>query len=276
MELSNIKTPCFVLEVDKLTQNIRSFKSALNSRFKENVLSYSVKTNSTPVLLDYVKKEGGYAEVVSYHEYKLALALGFKPSRIIYNGPLKDQETFLHALGNGAIVNIDTKRELDWLRLLPPGKVYNVGIRVNLNLSVISPEDCKDNEEYSRFGFSSENNELEETITLVKKLRNVRLTGLHLHRTSKTRSLSVYQNICEYAIKVIKNYDLAIDYIDIGGGYYGDMPGKPTYKDYVDTIADALSNYFDLSKLTLIVEPGNAIIASPFTFYSSVIDTKKF
>lgn len=274
MELTSIKTPCFVLEVDKLIQNLRTFKSALNSRFKENVLSYSVKTNSTPVILDYVKKEGGYAEVVSYHEYKLALTLGFKPSQIVYNGPLKDEKTFIHAITNGAYVNIDTKRELEWLHLLPSGSIYNVGIRVNLNLGEISPDDCKDNEEYSRFGFSPENNELEEAIHLIKELRNLRLTGLHLHRTSKTRSLSVYQNICKYAIKVIKNYALAIDYIDIGGGYYGDMPGKPTYKDYVDIIADALSNYFDLSKLTLIVEPGNAIIASPFTFYSSVIDTK--
>lgn len=274
MKLSSIKTPCFVLEVDKLTRNLRTFKSALNSRFKENVLSYSVKTNSTPILLDYVKKEGGYAEVVSYHEYNLALTLGFEPSQIVYNGPLKDEKTFIHAITNGAYVNIDTKRELEWLRLLPSGKIYNVGIRVNLNLREISPEDCKDNEEYSRFGFSSENNELEEAIHFIEELDNVRLTGLHLHRTSKTRSLSVYQNICKYAIRVIKNYDLVIDYIDIGGGYYGDMPGKPTYKDYVDTIADALSIYFDLSKLTLIVEPGNAIIASPFTFYSSVIDTK--
>ena len=154
MKISSIKTPCFVLEADKLFQNIRAFKYALDSRFENNVLGYSVKTNSTPALLDIVKEEGGYAEVVSYHEYKLALSLGFPPDHIVYNGQLKDQETFLHAINNGAVVNIDTKRELSWIRLLPSDKVYAVGLRVNLNLMEISPEDCKDKEDYSRFGFS--------------------------------------------------------------------------------------------------------------------------
>ena len=260
MDINSIKTPCFVLEADKLLQNIRAFKTALDCRFENNVLGYSVKTNSTPALLNFIKDEYGYAEVVSYHEYKLALSLGFIPSHIVYNGPLKDQETFLHALQNGAIVNIETKRELSWLCLLPSDKFFSVGLRVNLNLKDISPEDCKDKEDYSRFGFSAENNEF---------------SGLHLHRTSKTRSLGVYKNICRYAIKVVRLFNLDLDYIDIGGGYYGDMPGKPTFKEYVNIIADTLSTFFDISKLKIVVEPGNAIIASPFTFYSSVIDTKQ-
>ena len=275
MNPNNIKTPCFVIETEKLLQNVRAFKTALDSRFKHNVLSYSVKTNSTPALLGIIKEEEGFAEVVSYHEYNLAILLGFTPNKIVYNGPLKDQETFLHALEHGAIVNIDTKRELFWLSLLPSDKVFNVGLRVNLNLMEISPEDCKDKEEYSRFGFSTENDEFKEAVNMISKLGNVKLAGLHLHRTSKTRSLDVYQNICRYAIKVVKKYNLNIDYIDIGGGFYGDMPGKPIFKDYVDKIAESLSSYFDIAKLTLIVEPGNAIIASPFTFYSSVIDTKQ-
>lgn len=275
MDINSIKTPCFVLEADKLHQNIQAFKTALDCRFENNVLGYSLKTNSTPALLTFIKEEYGYAEVVSYHEYKLALSLGFNPSHIIYNGPLKDQDTFLHALQNGAIVNIDTKRELSWLCLLPSDKLYSVGLRVNLDLMEISPEDCKDKEDYSRFGFSAENNEFSDAVHFINELGNVKLSGLHLHRTSKTRSLDVYQNICRYAIKVARLNDLGLDYIDIGGGYYGDMPGKPTYKEYVNIIADTLSTFFDISKLKIVVEPGNAIIASPFTFYSSVIDTKQ-
>lgn len=275
MDISNIETPCFVVEEEKLRNNFQSFKHALSDKFVNNILGYSVKTNSTPIVLDIVRQEGGYAEVVSYHEYNLAISLGFTPKRIIYNGPLKNKETFLHAIINGAFVNIDTKREIEWLHLLPQDTIYSVGLRVNLNLIEISPDDCKDSEEYSRFGFSPENNEFEDAIQKINGLGNVRLKGLHLHRTSKTRSLEVYHNICKYAIKIINKYHLSIDYVDIGGGYYGDMPGKPTYKDYVDTIANSLSAYFNLSELTLIVEPGNAIIASPFTFYSSVIDTKQ-
>lgn len=89
MKLDKIKTPCFVLESEKLVSNIRSFKKALDRQFKKNILGYSVKTNSTPVLLDILRNEGCFAEVVSYDEYKLARSKNFKANSIIYNGPLK-------------------------------------------------------------------------------------------------------------------------------------------------------------------------------------------
>ena len=189
-----IKTPCFVLNVDKALCNIIGFKTALINRFKNNILGYSVKTNSFPGWLDIVKDNGGYAEVVSYDEYNLVLKCGFDKSHIIYNGPMKDKASFIDALENGAIVNIETKRELDWLLELDRNKSYKIGIRVNLNISVISPEDCKEEESYSRFGFSYENGELKSAIDHIAGLDHVVLKGLHLHRTSKTRSINTYKN----------------------------------------------------------------------------------
>ena len=274
MTINDIKTPCFVLEQDKLLSNVRSFKAALDSRFPKNQLGYSVKTNSAPVLLSLLKDEGCFAEVVSYNEYNLAKAKGFQASQIVYNGPLKDRETFKDAIVAGAYVNIDTKRELEWLKDLPKDKKYGVGLRLILNLMEISPEDCKDGEMYSRFGFSDENSEFSDALGLIAGLGNVEVVGLHLHRTSKTRSLQVYRNICTYALRVIEKYGIEPQSLDLGGGYYGDMPGKPTYQDYVDVIADTLAQRLDTDLITIILEPGNALIASPFTFYSSVIDTK--
>lgn len=274
MTEKKVDTPCFVLDVDKLRDNIRSFRYAMNSRFRNGIIGYSVKTNSLPALLKYVQEEGCFAEVVSYDEYNLATSLGFNPDHIIYNGPMKDKKTFLHAIMGGAVVNIDTKRELDWLKELPSEGLFSIGLRVNLNLMDISPEDCKEKELYSRFGFSINNNEFEEALRRIRECDNVKLAGLHLHRTSKTRSLQVYTNICLYAIKAIERYDLRVDYLDLGGGFYGDMPGKPTYQDYINTIADVLSEKFDINKIKLIVEPGNAIIASPISYYMSAIDSK--
>ena len=75
----------------------------------------------------------------------------------------------------------------------------------------ISPEDCKDKEDYSRFGFSSVNNEFAEAVNFINELDNVKLAGLHLHRTSKTRSLDVYHNICRYAINVVRQIILLLN-----------------------------------------------------------------
>lgn len=61
----------------------------------------------------------------------------------------------------------------------------------------------------------------------------------------------------------------------LGGGYYGIMDNKPTFNQYFSSIAKKLEIYFDLSKTTVIVEPGNAIVASCLDFISEVIDVKK-
>lgn len=264
-------TPCFILDADRLRSNVGTFRKALDARFSSSVIAYSVKTNSAPALLDIVHDCGCWAEVVSYTEYALALAAGFDPSHIVYNGPLKSRESFESALAAGAVVNIDSKRELDWLEAMPVGETpYKVGVRVNLNLMVISPEDCKHGEEYSRFGFSEEDGELGEAISRLHAMPGVSLCGIHLHRTSLTRSLDVYRRIAVYANGIISKYALELSYVDIGGGFFGDMPGKPSFRNYVDAIADNLYS----RNVTVIVEPGNALAASAFSFRTSVIDAK--
>lgn len=273
MDWNNIETPCFVLSEKRLLNNIGQFKKTLDKFFPNNILGYSVKTNSLPFLLSLIKNSGCYAEVVSHDEYRLASAIGFGDA-IVYNGPMKSKESFVEAINKGNIVNIETYREIEWLKSLNFNQEVKVGIRININLSRISPEDCKDYEDFSRFGFSFENGELKKAIEDIEAIDHVHLVGIHLHRTSKTRSLNVYRNIIKYAIQIIDKFNLGLEYIDIGGGYFGDMPNRPTYEDYVEAIYEELIKKLDCSKITLIVEPGNAIIASPFYYLTSVIDTK--
>ena len=256
-----LRTPCFLLDADALRANYRAFRDALSARFSDARVAYSLKTNSHPEILRILRGEGAAAEVVSDTEYRLARALGF--SEIIYNGPVKGRESFLEALQEGAVVNLDARRELDWLRDLPSDGCYRVGLRVNVSL----PED----ETFSRFGFDGE--ELAEAVARIRALPKVRLAGIHLHRTSKSRSLEVYRCIAARAVQVLGEFDLRPDYLDIGGGFFGDMPGKPTYADYAAVLAEGLRDVCDGST-RLYVEPGNALIASPLSFFASVVDVK--
>ena len=259
MKANELRTPCFILDADVLRRLYRGFRDALETHFAASEVAYSVKTNSNPALLQVLLEEGAAAEVVSDTEYDLATSLGFK--RIVFNGPVKGKEHFLKALQEGQTVNIDSKRELDWLEELPSGVQASVGLRVNVPL----PED----ETFSRFGFGEE--ELSQAIGRIRALSNVQLNGLHLHRTSHTRSLEVYAAIAAKAAKVLESFDIQPQYIDIGGGYFGEMPGKPTFADYAATLAEGLK---DFPGARVIVEPGNALCAGAFSFLSSVLDVK--
>lgn len=270
-----LPTPCFVIDEEDLEKSLYRFAAALKEHFPKSIPSLSVKTNSLPYLMKVARQHGYYAEVVSADEYELALQCGFDKSHIVYNGPMKSRETFLDAMEHGALVNIETFREIGWLASLDTSKPYSVGIRMNVNISEISPEDENHEDDNSRFGFSAESGDLAVAIQAIREMPHIRLNRLHIHRTSRTRSLRFYERLINYALTQAELHHIELDHLDIGGGYYGMMPGKPAYHDYAASFKKAIERHRSSNSLTVIIEPGNAIVASCFTFVTEVIDVKQ-
>lgn len=272
-DLKDLQTPCFILDGEELAKSVKGYQDALKTNFARSIVSYSVKTNSVPACMKFAGEMGAYAEVVSHDEWELARLCGFDQQHIVYNGPMKSKETFLDAVEHGAIVNIETKRELEWLKELPNNGNYRVGIRLNINISYVSPEDADGDNDNSRFGFSDETNEFADAVALIGKLPNVELAGLHIHRTAHSRSIRFYKQSIAFACNIIEKHGLKLDYLDVGGGYFGIFPNKPTYQEYSDAFYEVLTAH-RLQNLCVIVEPGNALVASCFAFLSEVIDVK--
>lgn len=270
--LECVITPCYLYDGLEFKKSVDGFRQVLLSLLNSATIGYSVKTNSIPYLLKRAKEEDCLAEVVSYDEYELANLCGFSPERIIYNGPMKSKESFLEAVIGGGIVNIETKRELKWLKSLPAEGQYKVGLRLNINISRVSPEDADGAGDNSRFGFSDETEEFKDAVAFISSLPNVSLSGLHIHRTAHSRSPRFYRNSVAYAASVIRKYNLNLEYLDVGGGYFGIFPNKPTFEDYAAAIEDGIGEF---KNLRIIVEPGNALVASCFSFLTEVIDLKR-
>lgn len=271
----NLTTPCYVIDECELSKSLERFARSLSEQFSHSIPSLSVKTNSLPYLLQTACNHGYYAEVVSADEYELALRCGFSKDHIVYNGPMKSRETFLDAMEHGALVNIETFREIGWLASLNCSKTYSVGIRMNVNISQISPEDENHVDDNSRFGFSAESGDFAAAVKTIQEMAHIRLNRLHIHRTSRTRSLRFYERLINYALTQAEQHKLELEHLDIGGGYYGMMPGKPAYHDYVSTFKKAIERHRPADSLTIIIEPGNAIVASCFSFVTEVIDVKQ-
>lgn len=268
-----MKTPYFLIHQDILDKNIVDFQSALDELWPNSNLAYSVKTNSLPWLLKHLHSRGILAEVVSDEEYDLARLCGYSDSQIVFNGPIKGGEHFKEAVENDAIINLDSKRDLDYLSQYAKGEM-RVGIRVNVPASQFSPEDIGYEEDGFRFGFSEENGDFSRVLEIVARNVPSAKLGLHLHCNSITRSVGVYRAIAKYAASLISKYELSLDFIDMGGGYFGGVEGKPTPKHYISAIRDELADVVDQSKTKLIVEPGSAIIGSAVDLHTSVLDVK--
>lgn len=268
---NEVQTPCYIIHREELNRGIEELKQALAQYWPRAVVGYSFKTNALPWAMMQMKQAGFYAEVVSEDEYDLAAKLGFE--HVIYNGPVKGKRSFDDALKRKFIVNLDAKRELDWLEEYA-GTDIAVGLRVNFDVESECPGETSGGQEGSRFGFSYETGEFAEALDRLRQM-NIRLAGLHMHCGSKTRSINIYRALARKACELKKEFDLKPDYIDLGGGYFGGMPNKPKFADYVQAIREELLSAYSPEDTTLIMEPGTSIITPPIEYVVSVVDVKK-
>lgn len=274
--MEQLQTPFFRIREEDLLYDISLLKEALTQNWGNYITGYSVKTNSLPWLLHYLRKKGFYAEVVSRSEYDLALRLGFSAGQMIYNGPIKDRQTFESVLLSGGYVNLDSNYELDWMEELSaryPDRTLKIGLRVNCDIVTLCPEESLISEG-GRFGYCYENGRLKETIERLHALSNVKVSGLHLHSSTQSRTVRVFAALAKIAVQIAKEYTLFLDYIDMGGGYFGGRDDKPDYRDYFKEICRELSAFFDPAKTILIAEPGVSLVSRAITFETVVIDSK--
>lgn len=272
-----LKTPFFRINEQSLQYDISLLKQSLADNWGNYIMGYSVKTNSLPWLLNYLKNQGFYAEVVSKTEYDLALRLGFPGRHIIYNGPIKDKKTFEAVLLAGGYINLDSNYELEWMEELSriyPNRHFRVGLRVNCDLAALCPGEIPESYEGGRFGYCYENGVLKAALERLSALPNVWAAGLHMHTSTQSRSVSIFGALAKMAVHIAREYHLSPDYVDMGGGYFGGREDMPDYRDYFKEICKELSACFDPQKTVLIAEPGVSLISRATTFETSVIDVK--
>ncbi len=268
----------FIFDEDKFKSNFLNLSAAFNSFYSNTRIAYSYKTNYTPAICKIVNEMNGYAEVVSEMEYTLAVNLGVDYKKIIYNGPYKSFESIRIALISGSIVNLDSMR--DYYNLLVvsvefPEKIISVAVRCNFPIG---------NEQPSRFGFDVDGDEFRDIMNSIKLRKNIRLSGLHCHFPDR--------NLDSFGVRAQKILNLSSqlfndppDFLNLGGGFFSGMPDSlqkmykmklPSFYDYAKLIGEMFSDAFKgCRKLPiLLIEPGTALVADTFMFYTKIISIK--
>ena len=279
MRLTELNTPCYIIRAGAYEQNMARFRTAFASRWGEKLLlGYSVKTNNFPWLLKTAMERGFWAEVVSPDEYDFALRCGCPEAEILFNGPQK-QDRLLPACRAGATVNLDNLEEVEAVCAAFGGGDFapRLGLRVNFDLEALCPGETTCQGVPGRFGLCLENGDFARALEKLQKA-GLPLAGLHLHQSSKSRSLNIFAAIAETAVKLAGEYGLtALDYVDLGGGFFGGsfFPNKPGFEEYAETICTILKTAFDPTRTTLVLEPGAAILATSMDYLCSVLNIRQ-
>lgn len=276
-QFQNFPSGFYYFNKEELKLNYDNLFNAFSSKFEKFAIAYSFKTNYTPLLCNILKSKGVMAEVVSDMEMLLALRLGFPGEKIIFNGPFKSLSALEHAILNGVCIHIDSLDELNNICSLinksESKQIVNLGIRINFPI---------EGEKRSRFGIDIESKEFEQCLELIK-INNFNLKGIHCHHP--------FRSLDSFSERVIKlclccnKINLKFEYIDFGGGFYSPMPASlattlkinpPNYNDYADVILETFQKNWELDFVPeIIIEPGSALVANVFDFYTKVVSIKK-
>jgi len=269
----------YLLDLRTFDRNYARFREAFRAHYSRSEIAYSYKTNYTPALCRRVNDAGGYAEVVSGMEYRLALRVGVAPERIIFNGPVKTHDQLENALLAGSIVNLDGLGEVEVVEALArrfPEIPLRVGLRCNFSIG---------GDTISRFGFDTVGGALEPIVARLRRCPNVKLLGLHCHFSTRDRSTA------SFAARTAKLLELCRchfepsgpQFIDIGGGFFSPMSEElqrrfgveaPGYEAYAAAVARQVVEAYPEARPELILEPGSALVADAMRFVARVLEVK--
>jgi diaminopimelate decarboxylase len=281
-------SPFYLIDKAAFVANYDNIIGAFGGRYDNFILAYSYKTNYIPYLCKIVASKGGYAEVVSRLEYELALKIGQEPNKIIFNGPVKCYDDIELALNNDSIVNLDSQPEIEHVNKYAqkyPSRQIKVGLRINIGLSdQAGVSHIQESLAVGRFGFSPESEQLKATIAELSRYDNVRINSLHGHTSTSSRSTWCYKVITETLCDIAQQYlPGSIEYINIGGGIFGDIPPEmrwkeiPSFDEYADVVCDVLksSDWAQKYRPYLVLEPGVAMVANALSFVTKVVSVKE-
>lgn len=215
-----LPTPFYYYDTQLLKKTLASAKKAYE-KYGFHV-HYALKANSNPQLLTIIKSFGLGADCVSGNEVKRAAETNFTADKIVFAGVGKSDVEINYALdANILCFNAESMQELEVLNKLAAkkNKTATVALRINPNVDAYTHKYITTGLEENKFGINPY--EFERVLELLKKLPNVKLTGLHFHIGSQISDLTPFKKLCQRVNEINqwflqKGYDLKI--INVGGG----------------------------------------------------------
>jgi len=123
-------TPFYAYDRSMLTRRVRELRDALPSGIR---LHYSVKANPMPALVQHMATLVDGCDVSSGGELKVVLDTVMPAERISFSGPGKGESELSRAVAAGALVNVESSRELD--RLARIGDFLGIRPRISLRIN---------------------------------------------------------------------------------------------------------------------------------------------
>lgn len=294
-----IGTPFFLFDELQIEKNFHLLRKSFSSGYKKLRIEYSTKTNLELSILRILKKLGACLEISCFHELKAGKRVGFSPSEMILDTPVKQEEEIAIMIKEG--IHAFYADSLDDLKRIQVAakrfkKIVNVVLRVNpgFPLAFLNPA-----ERYlEKFGIR-EGEVLSVADFVQEKLPNLKIIGLSVHVGSQQLTPSPHLRALKKAFrlaKALKEKKIIIEELCLGGGYpsltlnkktlislalsfvgiriqYRPKPVEEFGKEISKAFARRVENL--KSKPTLVIQPGRSIVGNAAIAVGRIMTIKK-
>lgn len=274
-------TPLYVMDEDQIRDNCRRFIKAMNID-ENNKVAYAGKAFLTKAIVQIMKEEGMHLDLVSGGEIYTALVSEFPMEKVYFHGNNKTiEEIKLGVKSRVGTFVVDNLAELENINEVCEryGVSQEVLLRVIPGIEAHTHEYIKTGQIDSKFGFSLLNDNIYNVVEYVKKLKNIKLKGIHCHIGSQIFDLDPYRDAVKIMITLLNNINkrcnLNLTELNLGGGfgiYYQEGDNPKSIEEYCTAILNEVTKLCKKLKIkrpNIIIEPGRSIVGnSGITLYT--------
>ena len=261
-------TPFYLYSENQIKENYIKFSNTF--RKTNPLICFAVKSNSNLSILRSLGKLGAGMDVVSGGELLKALKAGIKANKIVFSGVGKTEEELKIAINKKILlINCESESEAKIINKIAKklNKKVSIGFRLNPNIDAKTHKKISTGKADNKFGISIKN--FSVFFKEIEKLENINLEALSVHIGSQILTDVPYKKVLSILSKLIKNLDLKLKFVDLGGGFginYSKKDKLINLKKY----SNLVHNFSKRLNCKIIFEPGRSIVGNSGILVSKI------
>ena len=262
------KTPLYLYSENQIINNYLKFTKSFK---KTNPLvCFAAKSNSNVAILKILGKLGAGADVVSGGELLKALKAGIKANKIVFSGVGKTEDELKIAINKKILlINCESESEAKLVNKIAKKlkKKVSIGFRLNPNVDAKTHKNISTGKAENKFGLSIKSfKSFFKTLPIYK---NIRLDALSVHIGSQILTDTPYKKTLNVMSKLIKDLELKLKFVDLGGGFGINYSGKDKPIN-LNKYSALVYNFSKKLNCKIIFEPGRSIVGDTGILLSKV------
>ena len=277
LSLANIlkknRTPFYLYSENQIIHNYLKFTKT----FKETnpIVCFAAKSNSNVSILKILGKLGAGADVVSGGELLKALKAGIKSNKIVFSGVGKTEDELKIAINKKILlINCESESEAKLVNKIAKrlGKKISIGFRLNPNVDAKTHKKISTGKAENKFGLSIKS--FKSFLKDFSTYKNIKLDALSVHIGSQILTDTPYKKTLNVMSKLIKELNLKLKFVDLGGGFGINYSGKDKPIN-LNKYSSLVYNFSKKLKCKIIFEPGRSIVGDTGILLSKIQYIKK-